>query len=196
MAMPGANCARCRRSISLGDTVESDGLGVVHVNCRNPRSPTAEELVFLYVYCWDHAVAQCPTCGQSFRQHDRASESLDVYTYRTYRCSSCDADLTESIRGHLRNCTELPEQLRRKVQGGTRGHPATCQAGSAARRPRRRLAARDRSGPRQPPRNEKTSASNARAVKDSVRGRAHPLDVRSAHFTAMAMTSRSCTPQE
>ena len=88
----------------------------MHVNCRNPRSPTAEELVFLYVYCWDHAVAQCPTCGQSFRQHDLASESFDVYTYRTYRCSSCDADLTESIRGHLRNCTELPEQLRRKVQ--------------------------------------------------------------------------------
>ena len=194
--MPGANCARCRRSISLGDTVESDGIGVVHVNCRNPRSPTAEELVFLYVYCWDHAVAQCPTCGQSFRQHDLASESFDVYTYRTYRCSSCDADLTESIRGHLRNCTELPEQLRRKVQEARAATQRLVKRSQQLIDHADVLRREIEAGPRRPSRNEKTNSSNARAVKDSVRGRAHPLDVRSAHFTVMAITSRSCTPQE
>jgi hypothetical protein len=115
-AMPGPNCARCRRSIAAGDTVQSDGHSLMHVNCGNPRSPSAEELVFLYVYCWDHAVAQCPACGRSFRQHELTSEAFDVYTYRTYRCPPCGGDLTESLRGHLTDCAQLPEQLRHRVQ--------------------------------------------------------------------------------
>ena len=194
--MPGANCARCRRSISLGDTVESDGLGVVHVNCRNPAQP----------HCRRARVPACVLLGPCGRpvSHVRpelsaARPCLGIVRRLHLSYLSLFVRRCGSYREHSRSSQELHGASRAtsaQSAGGTRGHPATCQAGSAARRPRRRLAARDRSGPRRPPRNEKTSSSNARAVKDSVRGRAHPLDVRSAHFTVMAITSRSCTPQE
>src|SRR5262249_19205537 len=69
------------------------------------------EHVLLYVYCWDHAVAQCAGCAQSFRQEEFGANPFDS---RAYGCRHCGADLTESIRAHLTACAMLPEQLRQR----------------------------------------------------------------------------------
>jgi len=106
-------CELCQRVISPDDTVMSLGYGMAHVDCGRPRSLSPQEHVLLYVYCWDHAVAECATCGHSFRQEELGS---DPFGSRTYECLHCRADLTSSIRAHLTACAMLPEQLRRRVK--------------------------------------------------------------------------------
>ena len=106
-------CPLCDQVISPDDTVESIGYGMAHVDCQRPRSLSPEEHVLLSVYCWDHAVAQCAGCAQSFRQQEFGANPFDS---RAYGCCHCGADLTESIRAHLRACAMLPEQLRQRVK--------------------------------------------------------------------------------
>src|SRR5215813_11889788 len=106
-------CQLCQQVISPDDTVMSVGYGMAHVDCGRPRSLSPEEHVLLYVYCWDHAVAECATCAQSFRQEELGS---DPFGSRTYACLHCRADLTSSIRAHLTACAMLPEQLRQRVK--------------------------------------------------------------------------------
>jgi hypothetical protein len=96
-----------------GETVRPDGPGVVHVDCQRPRSLTPEEHIFLYVYCWDHAVAECVVCAREFHQEDLGS---DPFGSRAFECPQCRTDLTEIVRAHLITCAGLPEQLRRRVQ--------------------------------------------------------------------------------
>jgi len=86
---------------------------MAHVDCGRPHSLSPEEHVLLYVYCWDHAVAECAACARSFRQEELGS---DPFGSRTYDCLHCRADLTASIRAHLGACAKLPEQLRRRVK--------------------------------------------------------------------------------
>jgi len=106
-------CPLCDQVISPDDTVESIGYGMAHVDCQRPRSLSPEEHVLLYVYCWDHAVAQCAGCAQSFRQEEFGAHPFDS---RAYGCRHCGADLTESIRAHLTACAMLPEPLRQRVK--------------------------------------------------------------------------------
>lgn len=100
-------CSLCHQVISAGDTVEPDGHGVAHADCRRPRSLSPEEHVFLYVYCWDHAVAECEACGRAFLQRELGA---DRFRSCTYECPNCETDLTPIIRAHL------TEQLRRRVR--------------------------------------------------------------------------------
>src|SRR5262245_15446492 len=104
----------CDQVISPDDTVEFVGYGMAHLDCQRPRSLSPEEHVLLYVYCWDHAVAQCAGCAQSFRQEEFGADPFDS---RVYGCRHCGADLIESIRAHLVACAMLPEELRRRVKG-------------------------------------------------------------------------------
>jgi hypothetical protein len=104
---------RCQQAISPHDTVESDGYRVAHVDCSSPRSLGPEAKVSLYAYCWDHAVAECVACAQSFRQQELISEPFIV---GTVFCLHCRRDLTESVRAHLVSCSRIPEQLRQKVR--------------------------------------------------------------------------------
>ena len=106
-------CPLCHQVIAPDDTVKSDGFRVTHVDCRSPRSLSPEEHVILYVYCSDHAVAECVACARSFRQSELGS---DPFGSRTYGCLHCGADLTESIRAHLIDCAMLPGELRRRVK--------------------------------------------------------------------------------
>jgi hypothetical protein len=99
--------------LSAGDTVESDGYIVGHVECDGPRGLSPEERVFLYVYCWDHHVARCDACDRHFRQDDFGA---DFYSIHACRCPHCRAELTDSVRAHLIACDILPEQLRRRVE--------------------------------------------------------------------------------
>ena len=106
-------CSLCQQVISPNDTVGSVGYGMAHVDCGRPRSLSLEEHVLLYVYCCDHAVAECAACARSFRQEELGA---DPFGSRTYDCLHCHADLTASIRAHLAACAMLPEQLRRRVK--------------------------------------------------------------------------------
>ena len=106
-------CPRCLQVISPHDTVESDGYRLAHVNCSGPRCLSPEESVFLYVYCWDHYVAECAACARSFRQPELIAEPFSA---GTYFCLHCRRDLTESVRAHLLACSTIPEQLRQRVR--------------------------------------------------------------------------------
>jgi len=106
-------CPLCQQVLSPEDTVGSVGYAMAHVDCGKPRCLSPEEEVLLYVYCWDHAVAECAACTRSFRQ---AELGADPFGSRTYECLHCGADLTASIRAHLTACAMLPEQLRQRVK--------------------------------------------------------------------------------
>ena len=106
-------CPLCHQGIAPNDTVGFVGYGMAHVDCQRPRSLSREEHVLLYVYCWDHAVAECAGCAQSFRQEEFGADPFDS---RAYGCRHCGADLTASIRVHLATCAMLPEELRRRVK--------------------------------------------------------------------------------
>lgn len=106
-------CPRCRQTISPHDTVESDGERVAHIDCSRPRSLSPEAHVFLYVYCWQHSVAECTACAQSFRLTELISEPLSL---GTLFCLHCRRDLTESVCAHLLSCSRIPERLRQKVR--------------------------------------------------------------------------------
>ena len=107
-------CPRCLQVISPHDTVESDGYRLAHVNCSGPRCLSPEESVFLYVYCWDHYVAECAACARSFRQPELIAEPFSA---GTYFCLHCRRDLTESVRAHVLACSIIPEELRQRVRG-------------------------------------------------------------------------------
>ena len=108
-----ANCPLCHQVISPDDTVEFVGYGMAHVDCQRPRGLRPEEHVLLYVYCWDHAIAECAGCAQSFRHEEFGAAPFDSCAYG---CRYCGADLTASIRAHLTACAMLPEQLRQRVK--------------------------------------------------------------------------------
>jgi len=111
--MPEPKCPRCRKPFSPDDTIESDGYAIVHVDCGRPRCLSPEEYVFLYVYCWDHVIAECAACAQRFRQEEFGSAPFSI---SVYLCRICQSDLTDSVRAHLLACSTLPDDLRRRVQ--------------------------------------------------------------------------------
>jgi len=107
-----AKCWRCERSISANDAFSFDGDHIVHLDCGRPRTVSPEERALLYRHCFDHAVAECVTCAQSYRQLELGS---DLVNNRVHLCPKCRADLTESVRAHLYSCAMLPEELRQRL---------------------------------------------------------------------------------
>ena len=106
-------CAKCGQLIVLSDIIESSNGHLSHVDCKRPRSLTAEERHLLFVYCSDHAVAQCLACDLSFRMMELAADPLDS---RTNMCPRCRKDLTENVRTHLYGCAMLPSEVRLRAQ--------------------------------------------------------------------------------
>ena len=106
-------CTKCGQFIALSDIIESSNGLLSHVDCKRPRSLTAEERHLLFVYCSDHAVAQCLSCGLSFRMMELAADPLDS---RTNLCPRCRKDLTENVRTHLYGCAMLPSEVRLRAQ--------------------------------------------------------------------------------
>jgi len=106
-----ATCPQCSLTISPEDTIVF-GFGILgHLDCRQPRVLSAEERTLLFIYCRDHQVAECVRCGG--RLHLREVASIDSFGTRTYGCSRCHTDLTDSIRAHLSGCAMLPVAIRR-----------------------------------------------------------------------------------
>ena len=62
-------CPRCQQGISQDDTVQVHGDRVAHLDCRRPRDLSHEERAILFRHCFGHAVATCPVCAESFREH-------------------------------------------------------------------------------------------------------------------------------
>jgi len=111
--MTQPKCPRCQAVFSPDDTVRLSGPTLVHFDCQRPRYLSREERILLFRYCWEHTVAKCPACDQSFRQHQLGG---DLLAHRSYLCPRCGADLTDGLRGHLYVCTMLPELVRLRAQ--------------------------------------------------------------------------------
>ena len=105
-------CGRCEQSISANDAFSFDGDHLVHLDCGRPRTVSPEERALLFRHCFDHVVAECAPCAQSYRQLELGS---DLLTNRVHLCPNCRADLTESVRAHLYSCEMLPEDLRQRL---------------------------------------------------------------------------------
>jgi hypothetical protein len=109
-----ATCPQCSLTISPEDTIVF-GFGILgHLDCRRPRVLSAEERTLLFIYCRDHQVAECVRCGG--RLYLREMASIDSFGIRTYGCSRCHTDLTDSIRAHLYGCAMLPVAIHRRVR--------------------------------------------------------------------------------
>ena len=106
-------CWRCEQSISATDAFSFEGDHIVHLDCGRPRTVSPEERALLFRHCFDHTVAECATCIQSYRQSELGS---DLVNNRVHLCPICRADLTESVRAHLYSCAMLPEELRGRLQ--------------------------------------------------------------------------------
>ena len=90
-----------------------DSRAVHSVKVEDGRRLTPEERHLLILYCSDHIVAQCLSCGLSFRLMELASELLGS---RTSLCRTCHKDLTVNVRAHLYGCAMLPSEVRRRAQ--------------------------------------------------------------------------------
>lgn len=108
-------CSKCSQPIALTDIIEieSSDVSLSHVDCRRPRTLTADERALLFVYCFDHIVAQCLTCSLSFRMTELAADPLGG---RANLCPRCRKDLTENVRAHLYGCVMLPSEVRLRAQ--------------------------------------------------------------------------------
>ena len=107
------NCAKCSRPIGVSDVVESSSGRLSHVDCNRPHTLTAEERALLFLYCSNHPVAQCSTCGINFQLMELGADALGG---RTNLCSQCRRDLTDSVRGHVYHCVQLGPEISAKVQ--------------------------------------------------------------------------------
>jgi hypothetical protein len=107
------NCSKCSRPIAVTDAIECSDGHLSHLDCMRPHALTAEERSLLFVYCSNHAVAQCLACGISFALSELAA---DVFGGRTNLCPRCRRDLTVNVRAHLYGCVQLPAEMRLRTQ--------------------------------------------------------------------------------
>jgi len=105
-------CLKCSRMMP-GDSIVFGPAGLSHIDCRRPRTLSAEERALLFTYCLDHPIGKCVACAGDFKLPEMASDALGG---RTLLCPRCRRELTESVRAHLYSCAILPEEIRRRAQ--------------------------------------------------------------------------------
>jgi hypothetical protein len=108
------NCAKCSQPIALTDIIESDNGRLSHVDCQRLQVLTWEERGLIFLYCSDHAVAECPGCDVKYRYTELAADVLGGS--RTNLCPRCRRDLTEAVRAHLFRCAMQPSAVQRWAQ--------------------------------------------------------------------------------
>jgi hypothetical protein len=106
-------CSTCSRPIAVTDVVQSSGGSLAHRDCARAHGLTPEERALLFVYCSNHFVARCHSCGLAFHMTELAADPLGG---RTNLCPRCRKDLTESIRGHFYSCVTLPSEMKQRTQ--------------------------------------------------------------------------------
>lgn len=70
---------------------------------------TLDERALLVAYCKDHPVAVCPGCAEALT-FERVGADL-IMGKRDF-CPMCRADLTNTLRRHLTDCTWMRVQAR------------------------------------------------------------------------------------
>jgi len=106
-------CSTCSRPIAVTDVVQSSGGSLSHLDCARAHGLTPEERALLFVYCSNHLVARCHSCGLDFHMTELAADPLGG---ATNLCPRCRKDLTESVRGHLYSCVTLPSEMKQRTQ--------------------------------------------------------------------------------
>ena len=106
-------CGKCSRPIAVTDVIQPTAGTLTHLDCARAHGLTPEERRLLFVYCSDHPVAKCLSCGLLYRMVELAADPLGA---RTNLCPRCRGDLTESARAHLYSCVVLPSELRLRTQ--------------------------------------------------------------------------------
>jgi hypothetical protein len=106
-------CPNCSKAISPDETFIVDSGRLSHLVCKRPRVLSPEERVVLLRFCSEHAVAECEQCAKSYRITELAS---DLFSGRENLCPRCRADLIESVRAHLYNCSILPAAVLQRVR--------------------------------------------------------------------------------
>ena len=112
-AVAHPKCPRCLQPITSSDTIAFDADQIVHLDCQRPFELNYEERALLFMFCWDHAVAACGACRQSFRQHELAT---DLIGHRAHLCPRCHTDLTVNVREHLFACGIIPAEVRWRAE--------------------------------------------------------------------------------
>jgi len=107
------HCRRGKQGLSTDDTIAFDVDHIIHLDCRRPHELNNEERALLFTFCWDHPVAQCGACYQSFRQHQLAA---DLFGHHSHLCPRCRTDLTANLREHLFACALVPTEVRWKAE--------------------------------------------------------------------------------
>jgi len=134
--------------LSTDDTIAFDVDHIIHLDCRRPHELNNEERALLFTFCWDHPVAQCGACYQSFRQHQLAA---DLFGHHSHLCPRCRTDLTANLREHLFACALVPTEVRWKAEDARNAHPPAPSTVAASRRPDARRRLGDRRAPRRDP---------------------------------------------
>ena len=111
--MTESHCGRCKQWLSTDDTITFDVDHIIHLDCQRPHQLNNEERALLFTFCWDHPVAQCAACCQSFRQHQLAA---DLFGHHSHLCPRCRTDLTANLREHLFACAVVPTEVRWKAE--------------------------------------------------------------------------------
>lgn len=106
-------CSKCSQPIALTDIIESIDGRLSHMDCARPSTLTPAERALVFIYCSDHAVAECVTCNASYRF---ARLGTDPISGRTNVCPRCRKDLTDGIRAHLYACAMAPAEIRHRAQ--------------------------------------------------------------------------------
>ena len=107
------NCSKCSQPIALTDNIESSDGRLAHTECERPQTLTPEERFLIFVYCSEHAVAQCLSCNRNYRFEELAA---GLFRRHTNMCPRCGTDLTESVRAHLFGCAMAPSEVRLRAQ--------------------------------------------------------------------------------
>src|SRR5262249_951741 len=97
--------SKCSQPIALTDIVESTDGRLSHVDCMRPSNLTSAERQLIYVYCFDHVVAECLACNGTYRSQQLGADAI---TGAPNMCPRCGQDLTDSIRAHLYGCAMAP----------------------------------------------------------------------------------------
>ena len=81
------------------------------------------ERAILIRSCHDHDVAFCHDCATSYRVHRLAA---DRFGGKTELCPQCRADLSDSIREHLRSCRLVAAAEAKAELEKRQAPPASC----------------------------------------------------------------------
>ena len=108
-------CPKCSRPILVTDVIESSGGRLSHLDCARSHGLTPEERSLLFVYCFDHVVAQCVSCNRAFRMAELGAHALGGG--RTKLCPGCREGHRDCRAAHAVGAALGNEHVKRAYLG-------------------------------------------------------------------------------